>query len=79
MDGANGEQDSQPAPEARYRGVAAARELYAESDAEQQREDRIELAFDEEAFQDRHHPIPAGGRERRCLFRGEHEQARRTP
>ena len=54
---ADRQQDAEAPPESRHRRIAAAAELQAEADAEQQREDRVELAFDEDVLEKRDGPI----------------------
>jgi hypothetical protein len=54
---ADQQQHAKPAPEARHRSVAAARELQAESDAKQQREDGVELALHQHVLGELDNPV----------------------
>ena len=69
------EQDAQPAVEPRHRCLAAARELQAKADPEEQREDGVELAVHQDLFDKCDDRVSTGGGKGGGAIRGQHEQA----
>lgn len=75
MNEADGDKDAETPAEPADGGLTAAGHLQAEADAKEQREDRIELAFDEGVFEELDPAIQRGGRQGREVAVGIEEQA----